>query len=836
MTFSWVPFFNELFLKIVNEYNPKTLAELAYAIFPEKGLLDRDEQGSQFRLTELEPCTFLARFNRVEKLETKKAFCEKAKSILNLRSNVPSNFDGIPTFNNQNSWLFPFQKDRSGNEFSILWTFCKSLATGELDESAFNAALSVKYTGAAYLTMICYLVWPDRFLPLDGKTRTIIQTSNPEIADLFNLKKSNNPYSEYMQIMDGAKRIFPGKSFCEISYQAWQNSESETEDDDFGVNEDTTRLDGTNYWTISPGERAFLWDDWKANDYISIGWDELGDLREYSPLKKMQAYYVQYYSPEKTPINNARACYEFAHELRIGDIVFAKRGLLKILGVGRVISDYEFHSDRKEHKHIRKVQWLQTGDWVLPEKLRMAVKALTNITQYEGFPESLAAAIGIKNLQEISSLANPAFKNGNSSGNQVGSLTLSNLNTIYYGPPGTGKTYQLIEWQKAFRDSNSGKDDIIAWVQDHGWWETIAAALIDLERPVTVPELYQHEFIQVKVKQQSGNKSPKNTLWGQLQAHTVTASKTVNFERRQEPLVVDKTPDSKWSLVGNWAEQLEDLVADVRRIRTGKGDVFNERFKVVTFHQSYSYEEFVEGIRPEIMADGSGISYKVKDGVFKLICQRAIANPKQSYAIFIDEINRGNISKIFGELITLIEEDKRLRPGHEITVTLPYSGERFGVPANLYIIGTMNSVDRSIALVDMALRRRFEFISVRPDSRLINPPTLNGVDIRKIFEKMNQKISVILGTEYQIGHSYFMGKNVVSIQMFKKTWFGFILPLLQEYLFDDWDKLEAIVGEFVQKTDVKGLERLPLPRFSFGAFLNSEISDEQFIELLKKLE
>ncbi len=586
----------------------------------------------------------------------------------------------------------------------------------------------------------------------------------------------------------------------------------------------STDSKSVHYWSIAPGEGAQFWSELQSKNVISLGWNKMGDLSHYQTLEAVKKKYIQEYNPKTDdPKNDTLGLFEFGHRLKNGDIVFIKNGRTKLIGIGRVTSDYRFDESAGQG-HIRSVDWLKIGDWDLVGD-KFAIKTLTDITQYESF---------VENLFKLAGLSDPSNKKGGQM-KSVESLP-GTRNTIFWGPPGTGKTYKLLQLQSHFKDTSSNVDEIVSWIQELGWWEVIAAALIDIGKPITVPELFKHEFVQFKVKQQSTNKTPKNTLWGLLQAHTVTSSKTVNFEKRQEPLVVDKSEDSKWSLVGDWESQLDDLVEGVKKIRSGKTQSVNERFKVVTFHQSYSYEEFVEGIRPERLPDGSGISYQVKDGVFKLLCQRALENPDKEYAIFIDEINRGNISKIFGELITLIEEDKRIGAPHEITITLPYSGKRFGVPSNLYVIGTMNSVDRSIALVDMALRRRFEFISIRPNAALISPPVVDGINIKNIFEKLNQKIAVILGTEYQIGHSYFMGKNVSSVQLLKKTWFGNILPLLQEYLFDDWEKIEALVGNFVQKTEVKDLEKISLPRFSFGSFLENNISDAQFIELMKKLE
>jgi len=219
----------------------------------------------------------------------------------------------------------------------------------------------------------------------------------------------------------------------------------------------------------------------------------------------------------------------------------------------------------------------------------------------------------------------------------------------------------------------------------------------------------------------------------------------------------------------------------------------------VTFDQSYSYEDFVEGLRPVSDADGN-VRYEVKDGVFKRLCRRAQQDPSRTYALVIDEINRGNISKVFGEWITLIEPDKRLGAANEIKVTLPYSGEEFGVPANLLIIGTMNTADRSIALLDVALRRRFTFVELMPQPKLLGE--VAGVPLGQLLTALNRKLEAYLDRDQQIGHSYFMGLNDVADLRF--AWEHKVMPLLQEYFYGDGEKLEAILGKkFVQTQTIK---------------------------------
>ena len=177
------------------------------------------------------------------------------------------------------------------------------------------------------------------------------------------------------------------------------------------------------------------------------------------------------------------------------------------------------------------------------------------------------------------------------------------------------------------------------------------------------------------------------------------------------------------------------------------------------------------------------MSFKTVDGVFKEIADRAMQSPDKDFVIVIDEINRANISKVFGELITLIEEDKRWGEINAIDVTLP-SGESFAVPNNLYIVGTMNSADKSISLIDTALRRRFDFIEYEPNADLVN-----DVDLRKILVKLNESIAAELGsTDLLIGHSYFMGRTIDDLcEIMNRN----IIPLLYEYFFDNQKKVEA---------------------------------------------
>lgn len=232
------------------------------------------------------------------------------------------------------------------------------------------------------------------------------------------------------------------------------------------------------------------------------------------------------------------------------------------------------------------------------------------------------------------------------------------------------------------------------------------------------------------------------------------------------------------------------------------------RIQMVTFHQAYGYEEFIGGIRPESDENGN-ISYPVKPGTFVTFCERAKEKPSNKYVFIIDEINRGNVAKIFGELITLIEESRRIGEPEGTRVLIPgfekdpvghegaFAYERnFGVPNNVYILGTMNTADRSLAKLDVALRRRFDFDEVMPDWNLLLD-NVEGVNLRELLRVMNKRIQFLVDREHQIGHAWLMG--VTDLQSLSSVFRRKIIPLLQEYFYDDYSKIRKVLNDDAKK-------------------------------------
>jgi 5-methylcytosine-specific restriction endonuclease McrBC GTP-binding regulatory subunit McrB len=230
-----------------------------------------------------------------------------------------------------------------------------------------------------------------------------------------------------------------------------------------------------------------------------------------------------------------------------------------------------------------------------------------------------------------------------------------------------------------------------------------------------------------------------------------------------------------------------------------------KRYEYVTFHQSYCYEDFVEGIKPVMSAEvDETLTYEVKSGIFKKMVKLASDDPNHNYALLIDEINRGNVASIFGELITLIEEDKRKGAPNELRAQLPYSRQEFVVPGNLYIIGAMNTADRSVEALDTALRRRFTFVAFPPQPELVQQPGNLEVDLRRLLIKINARIEKLLDKDHCIGHSYFMGiaKANDPLGELCNIFATKILPLLEDYFYGDPAKIGMVLGDrFVTRKD-----------------------------------
>ena len=406
---------------------------------------------------------------------------------------------------------------------------------------------------------------------------------------------------------------------------------------------------------------------------------------------------------------------------------------------------------------------------------------------------------------ETSKLLDDNIKGSPTSGDEkIISENLSeSLNMILFGPPGTGKTYELSNYYfdkfTSKKSTVSRNEFLQSFVIDKSWWEIIALVLLDIGKS-KVADIYDHELLKLKASI-SNSTTVSQTIWSQLQSHTVDSCENVKVKKKSSPLIFSKTDDRFWEvLTEEINQQIPELFSDFKTIKnfSEKSDVELSRYEFVTFHQSFTYEDFVEGIKPNLNNEDNELTYKIEDGIFKKICLRARKDPEQNYAIFIDEINRGNISQIFGELITLIEEDKREGEENALFATLPYSKTKFSIPGNLYIIGTLNTADRSVEALDTALRRRFSFVEMPPKPQLIKTAgkapdgIIENIDLVELLVTINKRIEKLTNKDQMIGHSYFL--NISELTGLKKVFQNKIIPLLQEYFFGDFGKIGLVLG------------------------------------------
>lgn len=434
------------------------------------------------------------------------------------------------------------------------------------------------------------------------------------------------------------------------------------------------------YWMYSPGKDSFMWDELYDSGIMAVGWGEIGDLSTFETKDDMKEKMKEVFDESLSYTNSAHATWQFANEMKIGDVVFVKRGLHEIIGRGIVMSDYEYDSEREdEYKNIRQVDWTHKGDW--PHPGQAVAKTLTDITPYTDYVDKLKAIFENESEEDT-----------------------EEVEMIY-------PTYT--------------KEDFLS-------------------------EVYMSDEDYEKLK---------------------------DVLRIKKNIVLEGAPGVGKTFV---ARRLAFSIMGVKDI---------ERVMMIQFHQSYSYEDFIMGFRPS--AEG----FELRRGAFYNFCKKAEIDGDKDYFFIIDEINRGNLSKIFGELFMLIENDKRGVP-----LQLLYTDEKFSVPKNVHIIGMMNTADRSLAMLDYALRRRFAFFEIKPGFKSEGFKEYQNSIQNEKFDKLiacieNLNIAITndesLGEGFCIGHSYFCNLSFDSIE--EQVLEGIVeyelIPLLKEYWYDEPTKV-----------------------------------------------
>lgn len=818
MQFEWINFYSEFATKLLEFKNNRAelIADIqsAYsAINMKLPKLEREDS-----IIDIDPFSVFGLFNKGITNANRIAILESFATVFNIKSKVPNNFDGIPVLNNLKATYYGFKDDRQVADIDNLWGLYESAINLAEKDDAANREIFTKWYDTVHdqlgirwnITMGLYWIRPYEFINLDSINRGfIVDPDNMPVDFVNSVKKKLNkvPYaSEYLAIKDACLHAlkdsdYEYKNFPELSYRAWivskqvnqekaevkgkksskaaflrwfapliqalrdlggsgtpaearakiieneQLSEdeinqtrgknnvnkfenevafarnylvnagyidksvygiwtlteagksvdmtSEMASDIFknvlssspskqGKNIDALADEDVHtvrYWLYAPGEGSCMWDEFYTSGIMAIGWGVIGDLSTFDSKDAMKIKMREVIDESLSYKNAAHATWQFANEMKIGDIIFVKKGMHQIIGRGVVMSDYEYDNTRDdEYKNIRQVDWTHNGVW--PHPGQAVMKTLTDITSYTDYVEKLNSLFEDETEEDA-----------------------EDVEKTY--PPYT-------------------KEDFLS--------------------EVFMPE---EEY-----------------------------DKLSGILRIKKNIILQGAPGVGKTFV---AKRIAFSMMGVKDV---------ERVMMVQFHQSYSYEDFIMGFRPS--TDG----FELKRGAFYNFCKKAEIDGDNDYFFIIDEINRGNLSKIFGELFMLIENDKR-----GVSLQLLYSDEKFSVPKNIYIIGMMNTADRSLAMLDYALRRRFAFFEIKPgfttDGFREYRMSLENEKFDKLIacvESLNNVISndESLGDGFCIGHSYFCNllPDTINDQVLSGIVEYELIPLLKEYWFDEPTKVK----------------------------------------------
>ena len=844
-----------------------------------------DKAGSgqhDIELNEIDPFTF---YCYIYKYGTKRRLKYLQDIATNLNIEKPSGESGIPSAQAQKVWLFPYKYERNNNEVSRLWNLFNKELKGEITDQDFSDALLIRSTGKTKLTEALFYINPEKYLPINGPTK-------PYIKEVLGIDPKFYTYTEYLDILSEIREKI-SIPFYELSYEAWKWND-ERKKVNYWVFQGNPRVfdfetalsqEILTDWTVSAhkekikiGDKVILWitgdqagcyalaevtskphqkttspDDhlWKGEDKSSLkadikitnnlvknpilsedikGVDELNDLKvgnqgtnfsatqdEYDTLSEMATAESKFQTTKnkfdpKIFNQYIKLLRKLNNDLDIKPsdprIVYSVRGYRLNLIIGQRYCLNIFTSDTRGNFGI-----------ISEEKLKVSSEPFDGkppqpyYNYYDLFDpnnkEWSSVLSAIKN--ELSRTKKSGFKKYNDSEFEnfvfeiEHALNTNNkpmtfpLNTILYGPPGTGKTYNTIlraaqiienriidsydEALEVFKANLHDKIEFITFHQNYSYEDFIQGLRPDTENDNQLTfERKDGVFKEI------ADKALKNLTESEKPQLSKKPFEEV-FNEFINPLVEGEIEEIevKMKKVSYFITAISNKSIDFRKASGGTAHTLS----IGTLKKMYDAESVldIQGLSSyysplldELLSIGKDSTGK------KEIIQR------KNYVIIIDEINRANISRVFGELITLIEPDKRSHGKIPMEAKLP-SGDTFIVPSNLYIIGTMNTADKSIALLDIALRRRFEFEPMYPK---YSEDGLN-VNDEDVLKSINESIISDKGHDFQIGHSYFMDSKEDPYD-FERRMNVKVIPLLLEYFMNDAKAVTQIVSRALSNT------------------------------------
>lgn len=852
--YSWVNTFKAVSDWIANyEDRQPELVQILRDIGIEKGLEDELTNGSSIPLTVIDPFTFIATFMKygaTKRIELFSALIDRIRISIQ----TPTGFDGVPSAQPLKVWLFPYDKERTEDMIPNLWSLFHQSRTGQIKGELFNKILEIPNIGFAKLTECLFYLAPDQYFPVDSQTKPWLTAHGRTLP--------HESWEGYRDLLDWIQE-YSDQPFFEISHQAWLDNKT-----------------GKSHATFSAK---------KADDYLNQRYPATRSGTSHLTAFKTSHGRQLAFDPGKNP---------------------ESKTLVKIfvdtLPPEDTFPDVDEYSAGKSRNHH-----LKTHAPALSQANQAWLVSLTSLKQLEALCDWYEG-----NSEKESRMMDSSTKKSSS---------ITALNQILYGPPGTGKTYATTEKAVALADSQWMVEQKKAGLNDADLRNQIKRRYEELvaDKRIAFTTFHQSfsyedfiEGIRAKTDEESSlvNYSVEPGIFKEI---ALQADK--DFVGGKSLGLSDSPTIWKISIGPKHEKEMRDRYINCGEARIGwndTGDLSLELDEREPAQQAFwdslsnrnhaAINAFSSDIKigdvllclkdaETIQAVGVVISdYSFDEQAYyaktdyahvrkvnwlltnielnilplnsdKRMVQQTVyplsrinwsilvaelrnqnvplpfseddnVNKKRNYVLIVDEINRGNISRIFGELITLLEPDKRKGGADERTVTLPYSKEPFSVPDNLYVLGTMNTADKSLAQLDLALRRRFEFVELMPDPELLEGISVHGVDMAELLKVLNQRIEVLLDRDHTIGHAYFWQLHSVETEserhsiladIFAKR----IIPLLQEYFFSDWERIGWVLNDsekpesnrFIELQNVgTSLENL------FPANITSQITDRRY--------